>query len=263
MKISNLYLLFNISIFILISGCSTTKKNSNKNTPNPNLIPEKSIPQNTSGENNFFQKESIDLSLLKMKNRIEELETKYLNLHEKYKVLEKGLTLGLIPKEMNLEFLEKNSKKISFSKKPKKNSIEKIVSKTKKEEKSPDFQSKLKIALKKYHDGKYGQALVDFQKLETSFKENQLQGNHLYWIGLCWLHLKEYLKSTEYLSRFIDQYPNNSLVRKATFFKAKSDLNRGLPKIAVSTFEALIRQNPEDEVSELSDRELKAIEKEM
>lgn len=215
---------------------------------------------------------NYDLVIIKLENRVSELEQKLSSLSQKYKILEKGLTLGLIPKEMTPDF-SLNKKKIGSSISTKGHRINHTISKKTKtvNESSPiltsskkeNYSDDLKKALLLYNQKNYQKALHAFQQVTISHPESMENGNHLYWLGMCWFHLNDSLKAKFHLGNLTKNYPENSNFRKASYYLALIDIDSGMTKSGVEALESLIKALPDDEISKLAHKKISELENNM
>ena len=216
----------------------------------------------------------LEYKVSQLWSRIEDLEIQNRILKEHYELLRKGLMLGIIPEELkehdrspknrhlggdNQEDSKKNvlnEKKSTEQKKDDYQTAEITNSKDVNE-----YRTKLSEAQESFDSGQYGKAIVAYSDLEKNFGSSQLNGNHLFWIGLSWYYLKEYHLSEKNLQKFINLYPQNNWIPKAELYQAKIQINNGLRKDAIDTLKKMIQKYPNHQIIESAKLELIALRK--
>lgn len=225
------------------------------------------------------------LQYAKLHNRLKDLEQKYDQLWLKYQALEKGLTLGLVPPEVDRSLNAALDRSSTRSAQPShklsdaqprdlgtrhndpvqtpsgiKHSVKDMpIIKAVHEPMAPSLSEGIKDALALYQSAKYGKALLAFQGLQKQYSPKQLKGNDHYWIGLCWYQLKDFSKARESLDIFQNRYPGHNFARKAKLYQAKIDIDVGLTKKGVAALEELVRQQSSDEVAKLALSEIESV----
>lgn len=195
---------------------------------------------------------SLELKQAQMAAHIEDLEEQLLRQKERTSLLEKGLLLGLPP----------------VSAEPPKSPAAQQASPAADHVPSPPAQVQTQVtplppppepaayakgvehAKKLFHEGRYSQAYLDFSKLERQFDSSIHGGEPQYWIGRCWLELKEFSNALQSLTAFIEQYPSSPQLAAAKFYLAKVELARGFQENALKHLQALIKQHPYEGVAE-------------
>lgn len=225
------------------------------------------------------------LQYAKLRNRLKDLEQKYDHLWLKYQALEKGLTLGLVPPEVDRSLnaaLDRSTTQPALpphrlsGAPPRdrgtgqndpvqtpsgiKHRVKDMpIIKAVHEPMAPSLSEGIKDALALYQSAKYGKALLAFQGLQKQYSPKQLKGNDHYWIGLCWYQLKDFSKARESLDIFQDRYPGHNFARKAKLYQAKIDIDVGLTKKGVAALEELVRQQSNDQVAKLALSEIESV----
>lgn len=217
--------------------------------------------------------EAKQIAFIRLQHRLADLEEKYQQLWLKYKALEKGLALGLMPPEVTASLAKSLDQRPPAAAKQSALAAKQAAAKgdsapapkirkapaAAKRPPSASLTAGIKKALRLYQNGKYGQALIALQKLQKQHGPAELNGNDLYWIGLCWYHLKDFSKARESLDVFQTRYRQHNLARKAALYQAKIDLDIGLTKKGVAALEGLIQDSAGDEVAKLARAEIESV----
>ncbi|MBF0440320.1 MAG: tetratricopeptide repeat protein [Oligoflexales bacterium] len=264
-------------IFLFIFGCSTindffSKDSSDEEKIDSSSGKKSSITTKETISNYENELKNLELRLSKLWVRVDELEDMTLQQKERIFILEKGLLTGLIPEEWN----NKNQKEKKAKKDEKSDMGKKPDSQKSDEEKTPPkkeppeniskedeeaYGRRLAEAHSLFTSEQYGKAIASYERIGSDYPTKTTKGNHLYWIGICWFHLKDFDLSKKYLERFISEQKENPLIPKAMLYLAKGEVKAGYSEKAVKLLEAIIKQFPNDETSMMAKKEIKDIEK--
>ncbi len=202
-----------------------------------------------------YEEESVELKQAKAWAKILELEELVLSQQERIALLEEGFMLGINPQGKK----PKNHKPLALKKEseaPAKKEHEKTSLAHKSESMAPtidpnkSYEESLEKAKKLFEEGKYGNAYLEFSKLDQEFAESKHASEPKYWIGYCWLNLKEYQNAKTFLELFISQAEKSDLYVSAKFLAAKADLGLGLKSQARKRLKDIIKEHPYEENAE-------------
>jgi TolA-binding protein len=219
--------------------------------------------------------EEYELKLARLWARVDELEEEQYRQKEKIRVLEKGATLGLVPEEL---------------KKPKEASPPPPPTPTPKEGPQPKappadeadakaaaesgpkgiaaseqahYKEMLAVAHDQFKSGRYGRAIVEFDKIGKEFGDDVAGGMHRYWIAKSWAALKEYNTARQILSDLVADLPTSPWVPRAKLELARVEWRLGLQDTALKRFREVIDQHPYEDAAEMAKMELEALDKKL
>ena len=222
------------------------------------LDPLESELKEASSTNNF------ELKQAQIWSKLEYMEKLVQGNKEKIKILEKGLMLGIhIPHDHKSKPMENKSlldesnmvkKKVTPINVKKASTVNNkastSISDNHNEMISENFASRMILAKNLFKEGKYGKAFIEFSKLHKEHTDQIKKGEPQYWLGRCWYKLKEFTQAKKYFTNFIDENPNSPWIPSASFHLAKTELDLGLRKAAISRLRALIEKHPYNGSSE-------------
>lgn len=212
------------------------------------------------------QEESRDLQYAKIWARIDELQEKVNAQEEKIRLMEKGFALGLTPTSTPL-------KTEGLSSPPDANEIETLpnhfnsnASDSKPEEPktvgtvdSAEYERQMVEVHQLYKLGNYGKAIVALSKMREVYGEKFNNGLHVYWLGKCWIGLRDYDAAKKHLDEFIGHNSESSYIPRAKFDLAKVYYETGYRESAIKLLREIIKQYPYQEVSEMAKLQLENI----
>jgi TolA-binding protein len=223
--------------------------------------------------------EELELKLAKTWARVDELEEEQYRQKEKLRVLEKGLTLGLLPEELEHEEAAPKKKAPAVEleavaavdadkgAKEGKDAEAKAAEPAgataplTKEEEEETYQKMLASAQDQYRAGKYGRAIVEFSEMGKTFGKRTAGGLHLYWIAKSWIGLKEYTTARQHLQEFMTEYPASPWIPRAKLDLAKVEWKLGLQETAIQRFKEIIQTHPYEDAAEMAKMELSNLDK--
>ena len=230
-------------------------------------------------------KEESDLRLAKLWARVDQLSDDQGRLKEKIKVLEKGLTLGLIPEELKKDF---DSSKIELKQLPlkgdkdhenkeaKKNPelevIEEDPGQVKSQDKKQDnidasandekkYREDMAIAHDHFRAGRYSRAIVEYDSIGKKYGDQVADGSQKFWAARCWVNMKDYTTARQLLGEFLKDHPGSSWAPRAKLELARVEWKLGLGETALSRFRDVIRDYPQEDAAEMAKRELSNLDK--
>lgn len=226
-----------------------------------------------------------DLKIAKLWSRVEQLSVDVHRLRERLRVLEKGLTLGLIPEELkqeasgpqNIVEIPRTDVDVgSKAKSTKEASVPEMVAvesahhaalgeqpgaHVRKAESDKDYQGALAVAHDHFRAGRYGRAIVEYDAIGKRFGDLPNAGSYRYWVALCWIHMKEYTTARQLLVEFLKDQPQSAWAPRATLELARVEWKLGLGETALSRFRDLIRDHPQEDAAEMAKMEIANLDK--
>ncbi len=238
---------------------STAVAETNK-IPQGDTPPEKgllgSFAASFGGGGDDTSKEQSSLQQARILARVNQLENT-LNLQtQKIRVLEKAITLGIIPEELKKGQASSHSLDADYggdsfladlsSGEDSRHSSNSQGSAAKK----AAFKKELAEAVAVFGKGEFGKAFILFQKVDQSYGEEDKQGETLFWMGRSWYALKEYQTARQYFQDMIRASPTSSKVSQAKLYMAQGDLKLGMTESAIEGFRDIIRDHQDSPSSQ-------------
>ncbi len=220
-----------------------------------------------------------ELKVAKLWARVDELEEEQYRQKERIRVLEKGITLGLVPEEL------KNPAK--FVKAPKPEAPAAAPAEVKvdgKDVKGPEadakdakkdgapalskeetekYQGMLANAHDQYRSGRYGRAIVEYSDIAKTFGEKIEGGMPQYWIAKSWSNLKEYNSARQNLVEFLKDFPSSAWAPRAKLELARVEWQLGLQETALGRYREIIQEHPYEDAAEMAKMELENLDKKL
>lgn len=205
-----------------------------------------------------------ELKLAKLWARVDELEEEQLRQKERVRVLEKGLTLGLVPEELKPK-REAPPPAPPAQEPPKAPEAAAAKAPESPPAVSPEEESRYQAALASAHDhfraGRYGRAIVEYSDIVKSFGDRIDRGMSKYWVAKCWINLKEYNTARQHLGDFLKESPESPWVPRAKLELARVEWKLGLSETALQRFRDVIQQHPYEDAAEMAKMELQNLDK--
>ena len=201
--------------------------------------------------------DAMELRIAQLWARVDELETQVIQQKERTKLIEKGMMLGIVPEELKTEPklppapIKKESSSLDLAAPAPLAEVSKSKSQDREQ-----YRLLLQQAQDRFNKANYGQAIVLYNEIGSTFDDNLTEGSHHYWVGLCWYYLKEYKLSEESFQAFRDRYPNNPWQPHARFYLAKIDQQRGLTQKALAQFRSILEEQPDRDLGEMARSEI-------
>lgn len=260
-----------IAVATLTTSCSSLMfwedEPSGESMSSEDSLPEngdsKSVPKNKKSTQQLLDER--ELKMARLWSRVDELEEEQSKQKEKLKLLEKGLTLGMIPDELK-SFDKPNQTKqsnhnqkdpsqpkseVSLSKHP---SATPLLPLSAQEEKS--YQDALASAHDHFRAGRYGRALVEYDAMGKRWGDRVPGAMYKYWTAKCWMQLKEYSTARQILTDFVTNHGNSPWIPRAKLELGRSEVKLGQNETAIRRFRELIRDHPYEDARELAEMEL-------
>ncbi len=220
-----------------------------------------------------------ELKIARLWARVDELEEEQYRQKERIRVLEKGITLGLVPEEL------KNPQKVGKAPKaeiPAAPSAEvKVDAKDAKDpkaeakdakkdgapalskEETEKYQGMLAGAHDQYRSGRYGRAIVEYSDIAKTFGEKIEGGMAQYWIAKSWSNLKEYNTARQNLVEFLKDFPSSAWAPRAKLELARVEWQLGLQETALGRYREIIQEHPYEDAAEMAKMELENLDKKL
>lgn len=228
-------------------------------------------------------KEEQDLKMAKLWSRVDDLSSEQSRLRERLKVIEKGLTLGLIPEELkqnsvalgvavgSQDVLKQKEKTSQEAQHPPEIVEENHERSEKKSDESGfekehqvtenDYQNALATAHEQFRSGAYGRAIVEYESIGKKFGEKFGGGSHKFWVARCWINMKEYGTARQLLAEFLKDYPGSTWAPRAKLELARVEWKLGLRETSLSRLRDVIRDHPQEDAAEMAKMELSTLDK--
>ena len=212
--------------------------------------------------------------------RLDQLEFQNRQQMARIKILEKGMVLGLVPEELRSMYesgkFRPNKKKAA---KPKDAVADKATAKKKdvkltevkpvadiveKKDKVPtesNYEQMLAEAQKSFRDGKYGSAILSYEKLMKAFPQVEKDGSAAYWTGVSWMYLREYDNANRYLRKSVTDNPKGPFAPRAHVHLAKIARKQGYEDRALQTLRDVIAKYPNEDAADMARLELESMKK--
>lgn len=204
------------------------------------------------------------LKIARLWARVDELEEEQIRQKERLRVIEKGLTLGLVPEEL------KGKKKeappppppVPEVKAPEAQKVEpKPEAKGLSKEDADKYQAALASAHDNFRAGRYGRAAVEYSEINKNFGDLVDGGMAKYWVARCWMSLKEYNTARQHLAEFLKEHPGSPWMPRAKLELARVEWKLGLSETALQRFRDIIQQHPYEDAAEMAKMELENLDK--
>lgn len=215
-----------------------------------------------------------ELKIARLWARVDELEEGQRQFREKLKLLERGLTLGIVPDELKEWSDSHEHKKDSASLEFKKDSSHDKASPIKRDKRPTDsltaplspqeekaYQDALAVAHEHFRAGRYGRAIVEFDTLGKRWGDRVPGGAYLYWVGKSWIQLKEYQTARKILEEFLNNQSQSPWIPRAKLELARIEWKLGQNETALGKYREIIRDYPYEDAAEMAKMELSQVDK--
>ena len=236
----------------------------------------------------------LELKLTRLWARVDELEQTISLQEQRIFLLQKGLMTGVVPNELlqmdgrpaprvfepSIEPKAESSSKNgghqpmpkesnppvqgAIDKDPAAGSSHQAVARANlTDDEQKEYQKKLTQAQAAFEAQQYGRAITLYEKIGMEYADGVTGGNHLYWVGLCWFYLKNYDVSRKSFISFMDNYKTSPMMPRAKYYMAKTEYAAGFVEKSVARLNGIIKEYPNDEISETARWEIKKIEEKL
>jgi len=241
----------------------------------------------------------LQLKMTRLVARTEELEEKFSRQQERLQIIERGLTLGIVPEELQGHANDKPrapSSKGGHSAKPSKSSkstgpvksakVEEIeadeeddveASASASASAAPDsdpakaagvvvadrdeFNKAFAAAHEDFRAGRFGKAIVGFSEIGKKFDPGLTSGVHQFWIARSWASLKEMQTARQLFTEFIAGHPDSPWAPRAKLELARVESALGLKETAIKRLRSVIAEHPLEDVAEMAKAEVERMSK--
>lgn len=210
----------------------------------------------------------VDLKLAKLWAKVDELEDLVSKQKQRISVLERGLMLGIIPEELKSEADRTKDRGRKTMQEPidepelPKAPESPGLSEEKAVEAPPiaqgpkkDRQKVLAEAQEFFEQGQYGRALALYSGLD-----DEGDGSHRYWVGMCWYKLKEFETSHKEFSDFLAKHPSGPWAPRAKYNLAQIDFELGYKEKALTQMRKIIQDYPNEDAAQMARASIKQME---
>lgn len=259
-------------------GCRTLKfwerdEKKGDDAPEAGLLGDDEAKGAASSVDKGTAQDEHELKLAKLWARVDELEEEQLRQKERVRVIEKGLTLGLVPEELKTKpeaaapkvhepkIEAKPEAKLDVKVEPKAEAPAAVIAPAMSKEEKDRYQTALASAHDHYRAGRYGRAIVEYSDIAKVFGEKVDGGMHLYWVARCWINLKEYNTARQQLVDFLKEYPGSAWAPRGKLELARVEWKLGLGETALQRFRDIIQQHPYEDAAEMAKMELQNLDK--
>jgi TolA-binding protein len=210
--------------------------------------------------------EEQELKLAKLWARVDELEEEQYRQKERIRVLEKGMTLGLVPEE-----LKKAKPEPPKPKAPPKAEVAppeppkepKTSDATLSKEEREAYEKAFADAHDLFRQGRYAHAIAKFASIDQEYGPKLKDGAHKYWIAQCWFNMKEYQTAQQIDVEFIREHPSSPWVPRAKFLLGRVEWELGQQTTAIETYRSIQKDHPYADAAELARMELERLDKKL
>lgn len=212
--------------------------------------------------------------------RLDQLEFQNRQQMARIKILEKGMVLGLVPEELRSMYesgkfrpdkkkaakpKDAVAKKVAAKKKEVKlTEVKPVADIVEKKDQVPtetNYEQMLAEAQKSFRDGKYGSAILAYEKLIKAFPQVQKDGSAAYWTGVSWMYLREYDNANRYLRKSVTDNPKGPFAPRAHVHLAKIARKQGFEDRALQTLRDVIAKYPNEDAADMARLELESMKK--
>ena len=242
----------------------------------------------------------LQLKMTRLVARTEELEEKFSRQQERLQIIERGLTLGIVPEELQGHANDKPrapSGKGGHSAKPSKSSksskstgpvksakVEEIEADEEDDAEAsasasaaPDsdpakaagvvvadrdeFNKAFAAAHEDFRAGRFGKAIVGFSEIGKKFDPGLTSGVQQFWIARSWASLKEMQTARQLFTEFIAGHPDSPWAPRAKLELARVESALGLKETAIKRLRSVIAEHPLEDVAEMAKAEVERMSK--
>lgn len=231
----------------------------------------------------------MQLKLTRLTARMTEIEEQQSRQKERMKIIERGLTLGIVPDE--LRPAGKAPGKVGTSENPpqmppvaanlvpapsdaddvadadvdpKSDADHKTKSAAPNDSdagKREEFNKAFGEAHDDFRAGRFGKAIVSFSDIGKKFDSSLTNGVHEFWIARSWSGLREFQTARKLYTEFISSHPESPWLPRAKLELARVEMSLGLRETAIKRFRQIISEHPLEDVSEMAKADVARISK--
>ncbi len=119
------------------------------------------------------------------------------------------------------------------------------------------YEEAYKEAFEKFQRGQYDDAVTRFTAFTETYSGTPLASNAFYWIGECYMNLKNYDKAILYFQEVIDKYPKSEKAPRALLSQAEAFRLTNDKKSSTTLLKRVIELYPKSEEAVIAERKLR------
>jgi tol-pal system protein YbgF len=119
------------------------------------------------------------------------------------------------------------------------------------------YEEAYKEAFESFQRGQYDEAVTKFTAFTETYSGTPLASNALYWIGECYMNLKNYDKSILYFQEVIEKYPKSEKAPRALLSQAEAFRLTNDKKSSTTLLKRVIELYPKSEEAVIAERKLR------
>lgn len=121
----------------------------------------------------------------------------------------------------------------------------------------PKYETTYKEAFESFQRGQYDEAVNRFTTFTETYSGTPLASNAFYWIGECYMNLKNYDKAILYFQEVIDKYPKSEKAPRALLSQAEAFRLTNDKKSSTTLLKRVIELYPKSEEASIAERKLR------
>lgn len=119
------------------------------------------------------------------------------------------------------------------------------------------YEEAYKEAFESFQRGQYDEAVAKFTAFTETYSGTPLASNAFYWIGECYMNLKNYDKAILYFQEIIDKYPKSEKAPRALLSQAEAFRLTNDKKSSTTLLKRVIELYPKSEEAIIAERKLR------
>ncbi len=119
------------------------------------------------------------------------------------------------------------------------------------------YEEAYKEAFESFQRGQYDEAVSKFTAFTETYSGTPLASNAFYWIGECYMNLKNYDKAILYFQEIIDKYPKSEKAPRALLSQAEAFRLTNDKKSSTTLLKRVIELYPKSEEAVIAERKLR------
>jgi len=119
------------------------------------------------------------------------------------------------------------------------------------------YEEAYKEAFESFQRGQYEDAVTRFTAFSETYSGTPLASNAFYWIGECYMNLKNYDKAILYFQEVIDKYPKSEKAPRALLSQAEAFRLTNDKKSSTTLLKRVIELYPKSEEAVIAERKLR------
>jgi len=119
------------------------------------------------------------------------------------------------------------------------------------------YEEAYKEAFESFQRGQYENAVTKFTAFTETYSGTPLASNAFYWIGECYMNLKNYDKAILYFQEVIDKHPKSEKAPRALLSQAEAFRLTNDKKSSITLLKRVIELYPKSEEAVIAERKLR------